>query len=188
MHGTAAIFVRAESAAAPASFRQPSGKRSKMLQRRADPGALPRARAKPSPTVASPGWPCWRKKGQMGAACQPAGFASAGCRGEREEYLDLSHLHRTLGLGPRWVPAARASWQHVLAPRRGCVLMLIDSKMPLLCSVREVASKRGASNVCEELRLNGLNGEAHYCCIKRRKKSREKENQVFLSLLCICRT
>ena len=40
---------------------QPSSKTSKMLQRRADPGALPRPRAKPSPAVASPGWPRWRK-------------------------------------------------------------------------------------------------------------------------------
>lgn len=114
----------------------------------------------------------------MAAAGELTGFAGAGC-GRREsfrgEYLHLSHFHRTPDLGPCWVSTAWGSWQHVLAPRQGSILMLMDSKVPLSCFVREVVSKRGIFNVCEEVPLNGLNREAHYCRLKRRKKSRKKE-------------
>lgn len=165
-----------ERGEAPGSFRQPSSKTSKMLRRQADPGALPHAWAKPSPVVASSGWPRWRKKGSMGAACKPAGFACAGSRGRepfRGEYLHLSHLRCMPGLGLCWVPTAQGSWQHVLAPRQGYILMLIDSKMPLSCSVREAVSKRSVFNVREEPSLKWL--ELQSSLLLHKKKERVKE-------------
>lgn len=105
----------------------------------------------------------------------------------RGEYLHLSHLHRTPGLGPRRVPAAQGSWQHVLAPRQGCILMLTDSEIPLSCSVREAVSKRGIFNACEELSLNGLELQSLLLLHKEKEKVK-KEKQVFLSSCRVCRT
>lgn len=63
--------------------------------------------------------------------------------------------------------------------------MLTDFKMHLPYLVEKGCLKVGVFHVREELSLDGLHPKGHYCGIKRRKKSRKRKIQVFLSL---CRT
>lgn len=94
-------------------------------------------------------------------------------------YLYLSHLHRAPGLGPRW-----GSWQHLLAPRRGCILVHIDFKMPLSCSVGETASKRSIFNLREELSLNGSELKSSLLLLKNKQKLK-KEGKVSFPVLVL---
>lgn len=98
--------------------------------------------------------------------------------------LHLSHLCCVPGLSPCCVLPAWECWQHVLAARRGCVVVLFDFKVPLPCLAREVVPKRRIVNVREELSLHGLNCKPCCCGIKRKKESGKKETQVFLSVWC----
>lgn len=57
--------------------------------------------------------------------------------------------------------------------------MHIDSKMPLLCSVRETVSKRGIFNLRDELSLNGSELQSSLLLLKKKEKTQERRKSAF---------
>lgn len=105
---------------------------------------------------------------------------------KRTQEKDLHLSHPLLHPCPCCILPAWECWQHVLAAGRGCALVLLDSKVPLLCSATGVVPKRCIFNISEELSLDGLSCKPSSCGIKSRKGSGKKDNKFFIcGLLCV---
>lgn len=147
---------------------------------------LPQGRAQvhPTPAVFIPtavggSWLLQAAQQQDGPSCSKN-------KKSQEKDLRLSHLCCMPGPSPCCILPAWQCWQRVLAAGRGCVLMLCDSKVPLLCSAREVVPERCIFNVREELSLDGLSCKPSRCGRKRRKRSGKKESQGFFVCVVLC--
>lgn len=150
------------------------------------PPQLPQGRAQVHPTTAFFTPTAVGGSWLLQAAQQQDGPRCSRNRRTQEKDLHLPHplLHAWPELSPCCILPALECWQHVLAARRGCLLMLFDSKVPLLFSATEVVPERCIFNVHEELSLDGLICKPSSCGIKRRKGSGKKENKVFLPVWC----